>query len=131
MKLRSAMMYVPNVNETVLFYQTAFGMELEMASEDGQYAQLKSGDVALAFANEEAIAPLGLPMDTARPDRASHAVQFAFETDDVSAGFDRAIAAGATPVNAPTARPWGQVVAHIRDLNGFMVEIGSPAPTEW
>ncbi|MEM6437045.1 MAG: hypothetical protein AAF773_24805 [Cyanobacteria bacterium P01_D01_bin.115] len=36
------------------------------------------------------------------------------------------MAAGAVAVKVPTAKPWGQVVGYVRDLNGCLIEIASP-----
>ncbi|NRA89340.1 MAG: hypothetical protein HRU28_18575, partial [Rhizobiales bacterium] len=40
--------------------------------------------------------------------------------------YDHALKSGATPVSAPTEKPWGQTVSFVRDLNGCLVEIASP-----
>ena len=42
------------------------------------------------------------------------------------AAFARAVAAGATPLKEPVTKPWGQTVAYVRDLDGFLVELCSP-----
>ncbi|MBC7795195.1 MAG: hypothetical protein H7Z43_15935, partial [Clostridia bacterium] len=42
---------------------------------------------------------------------------------DPEAAFARAIAAGAELVHAVVTKPWGQCVAHVRDLNGCIVEL--------
>jgi uncharacterized glyoxalase superfamily protein PhnB len=39
---------------------------------------------------------------------------------------DRAVAAGAALVTPPAQKPWGQTVAHVRDLNGVLIEICTP-----
>jgi len=44
----------------------------------------------------------------------------------VAAAYRRAVDAGAVSVVAPDARPWGQVVAYVRDLNGVLVELCTP-----
>ena len=52
--------------------------------------------------------------------------EIAFVTEDVQASYDKAIAAGAIAYKKPEPKPWGQLVAYVRDLNGFLVEICSP-----
>ena len=37
--------------------------------------------------------------------------------------MQKAREAGATLVSAPENKPWGQMVAYVRDLDGFLVEI--------
>jgi lactoylglutathione lyase len=125
--LKSVLVYVKDVAATSAFYQLALGLTQTMATEDGRYVQLETGDVALAFAAEDAIAELGLPMTTAP----GPAVQLAFETEDVEDAVRTFVEAGGTIVNPPTTLPWGQTIAHLRDLNGFIVEIGSIQSGEW
>jgi uncharacterized glyoxalase superfamily protein PhnB len=33
------------------------------------------------------------------------------------------VAAGAEPVSPPETKPWGQVVAYVRDANGVLVSL--------
>ena len=91
MKLRSILLYVPDVSATVAFYQDAFGLATTMQTPDGQYAQMKSGETALAFAAEAAAPALGLPMVPARPDGMAAAAQLAFEADDVDPDYPRVV----------------------------------------
>ena len=125
--LKSVLVYVKDVAATSAFYQSAMGLTQTMATEDGRYVQLETGDVALAFAAEDAIAELGLPMSTTP----GSAVQLAFETEDVEDAVRAFVEAGGTIVNPPTTRPWGQTLAHLQDLNGFVVEIGSIQSGDW
>ena len=55
------------------------------------------------------------------------AVQIRFVTRDVQGAFDRAITEGAEAVRPPQTKPWGQDVAYVRDPDGNLVEIASPA----
>jgi hypothetical protein len=36
------------------------------------------------------------------------------------------VAAGALPAAEPVRKPWGQTVAYVRDLDGFLVELCTP-----
>jgi catechol 2,3-dioxygenase-like lactoylglutathione lyase family enzyme len=47
-------------------------------------------------------------------------------TSDVAAATDRAEAAGATLVQAPVIKPWGQTVAYVRAPDGTLVELCTP-----
>ena len=47
-------------------------------------------------------------------------------TDDVPAATARAVAAGARLVSEPQQMPWGQTIAYVGDLNGFLVELCTP-----
>jgi uncharacterized glyoxalase superfamily protein PhnB len=50
-------------------------------------------------------------------------IEIGFTTDNVEKTVTKAINAGATIVENPTTKPWGQVVAYLRDIDGFLIEI--------
>ena len=52
--------------------------------------------------------------------------ELAFVTDDPHTAYATAITAGAAAIAPPAEKPWGQVVAYVRDPNGCLVEICSP-----
>jgi lactoylglutathione lyase len=43
--------------------------------------------------------------------------------------YDKAIKAGAIAVEKAKSKPWGQVVAYVKDLDGFLIEICTPMTT--
>ncbi|CAA9466809.1 MAG: hypothetical protein AVDCRST_MAG05-133 [uncultured Rubrobacteraceae bacterium] len=51
-------------------------------------------------------------------------VEVALVAEDVEDAFRRALEAGAKAVAEPKTKPWGQTVAHVRDPDGVLVEIG-------
>ncbi len=53
-------------------------------------------------------------------------MEIALVTDDVPVAFKQAVAAGATPLKAPAAKPWGQIVGYVRCPDGLLVELCSP-----
>jgi uncharacterized glyoxalase superfamily protein PhnB len=53
--------------------------------------------------------------------------EVALTTADVQAAYDQALAAGAVALAPPVAKPWGQIVAFVRDKDGIIVELCSPA----
>lgn len=114
--------YVPDVAATVAFHERAFGLTCRFVHESGAYAEMETGATALAFAHEEATPTAG-DIVPARPGAKAPPIEIAFVVDDVPAAYARALAAGATPVHPPEAKPWGQVVSYVRDLNGFLVEL--------
>jgi lactoylglutathione lyase len=118
MRYAFTILYVPDVPATVDFYERAFGLERKMIVETGDYAELTTG---LAFAAHDIIRELG-PQATAKP----AGFEIWLQTEDVPAAVERATAAGAELVMKPTVKPWGQTVAYVRDLNGTLVELGTP-----
>ena len=109
------------------FYETAFGLELQMMDEAKTYAQLGTGETTLASADESAATATGLDVRRHRPDEHPAAVQLAFVHDDVVAAYERAVAAGAVAEVPLVEKPWGQTLGYLRDNNGFLVELSSPA----
>ena len=58
--------------------------------------------------------------------RVKAALAFAEETFTPSKGafaLNRAVAPGALPVVEPVSKPRGQIIAYVRDLDGFLVEL--------
>jgi predicted enzyme related to lactoylglutathione lyase len=125
MRLGYVIIYVPDLEETVAFYEKAFGVSRRFIHESG-YAEMETGATALAFATEELAAGNGVLTRRNRPNTEAAAVEIAFVSGDVPAAFATAVAAGAAAYKGPQTKPWGQVVAYVRDNNGFLVELCSP-----
>jgi uncharacterized glyoxalase superfamily protein PhnB len=53
-------------------------------------------------------------------------VEIGLTTTDVPAAYEQAVAAGAQPISEPKTKPWGQVVAYVRSIEGTLVELCSP-----
>ena len=127
MKLGYAIIYVPDVTATIEFYERAFGLARRFIDPTGQYGELETGATALAFASHE-LGEANLPGGYTRAESAALPLgcEIALIAEDVAGAFEKAVASGARAVSAPKAKPWGQVVAYVRDNNGFVVEICSP-----
>jgi lactoylglutathione lyase len=122
---RYTIIYVPDVAASLDFYGRAFGFETRFTDPSGDYGELVTGDTTLAFVAESlATSNIG-PFRRNRPDTEPAAIEVALITADVAGAVDAALAAGATPLTDPEEKPWGQVVAYVRDPNGVLVEIGS------
>ncbi len=127
MRFAYTILFVPDVRRTLEFYARAFGLTTRFCAEDGTYAELETGPVALAFAQEDfAERGRGLPARPTRPGEAPPAFEVALVTEDVAGAYDRAVAAGAVAVAAPAEKPWGQTVAYVRDGDGALVELATP-----
>jgi len=124
-KLGYVIVYVANVGETVRFYEQAFGLTRGFVHESGQYAEMETGQTALAFAHEKA-STIPLAFTPNRAGNAPAGAEVALVIADPHAAFAKAVAAGAAAVLEPTEKPWGQTVSYVRDLNGFVVELCSP-----
>lgn len=118
-------LYVADAPATVAFWQAAFGMALRFAHE-AEYAELETGGTALAFAAEATATANAGAYRANRPDAEPAGMEIGLLTDDVPAAFAKATSAGAVAVKPPTTKPWGQVVAYVRDPNGVLVELCTP-----
>ena len=114
--------YVDEVEATIAFYETAFGLKRGMVA-GGEFGELATGETKLAFAAKKM---LHGPGEFASPEGKVLGVEIAFTTGDVQAAFDKALATGARAVSKPEKKPWGQTVAYVRDNNGFLVELCTP-----
>lgn len=121
--LDGLMFWVPDVPATVAFYERAFGVSARWVREEGDYAQMETGATTLQFAVETAAPTSGLEVIPLRPDTPAAGVQLSLAVADVPAIVAQAEAAGARKVADPVTKPWGQVVAYVRDLNGLLVEL--------
>ena len=124
MQFAYTILYVADVPATVAFYEQAFGLRRRFLDPEGQFGELDTGSTALAFSSLALMTSLGKSPQPANP--AGPSCEVAFTTADVPTALARALAAGAQLVQAPEQMPWGQTVAYVHDLNGFLVEICTP-----
>jgi len=120
MKLGYVIIYVNGVEDTIDFYQRAFGCTLKFMHDTGEYAELSTGETTLAFAAEVLPQMQGMEIIANRLHTKSAGAE------DVQAAFDKAVKEGAIAMVKPVQKPWGQTVSYVRDNNGFLVEICSP-----
>jgi catechol 2,3-dioxygenase-like lactoylglutathione lyase family enzyme len=126
MKLGYVILYVPDVHDAVEFYEQAFGLRRRFVHESGAYAEMETGETALAFASEDLAATHGFEFAATRADRVPPSFEVALVTEDVEARYAQSLEGGAVPVKSPERKPWGQTVSYVRDDNGYLVEICSP-----
>jgi lactoylglutathione lyase len=126
MRFGYTILYVRDVAASVDLYERAFGQRRRFVHESGDYAELDTGETTLSFASHE-LAESNLPDAFRRPDGAATAFEVCFVTEDVAGAYDRAVREGAEPVTPPQTKPWGQDLAYVRDPDGNLVELASPA----
>jgi lactoylglutathione lyase len=128
MKLGYVILYVKDVAASVAFYEEAFGLKRRLLHEAGLYAEMETGATTLSFA-ATGLAKSNLPcgFEENSPSKAPAGFEVALTTDDVPAAYKQALIAGARAVAEPIAKPWGQIVAFVRDRDGILVELCSPS----
>jgi catechol 2,3-dioxygenase-like lactoylglutathione lyase family enzyme len=123
-KFGYTILYVENVEESISFYENAFGFSRKFITPENDYAVLVTGETTLSFASKE-LAAQNLKdgfIESTLEDK-PFAIEIGFITEDVTETVQKATSFGAVLVKEPTQKPWGQIVAYIRDLNGFLIEI--------
>lgn len=128
MKYTHTIFYVDDVSSTIEFFQKAFGLQKRIITESGEYGELLTGGVFLAFASKS-IADRAFTKNGYIPSSLQNAplgVEITLETDDVDKAFEKALSEGAILSTPPADMPWGQRLARVRDINGIIVELCSP-----
>ena len=128
MKFGYTILYVDDVAATLAFYGQAFDLPTRFLHDSGGYGELETGATALAFASRAMLRELGKTPHP--PSLGQPTGEIALVTDDVAAAVSRAVAAGATLVQPPKAMPWGQTIAYVGDVNGFLVELCTPVAAD-
>lgn len=124
MQLAYTIVYVADVDASLGFFERAFGLTRRFISPDGGYGELETGATALAFAQHDtARGNLGQDYVAADTSDRPLGMEVGLVTPDVAAACERAVAAGATLLLAPTVKPWGQTVAYVRCPDGTLVEL--------
>lgn len=124
MKFKYTILYVADVAKTLEFYHQAFGFEIAMLHDAGDYGELMTGDTRLSFSSLNLMKQLGKDVASAADQAA--VFEIAFETENVDESLQQALSAGAELVQGVEQMPWGQTTAYVRDINGFLIEICSP-----
>lgn len=127
MKLGYAIIYVPQVEESLAFFENAFGFSRRFLHESGDYGEVETGETTLAFASLE-LGSMNFPNGFVAASDSSKPLGFevALVTENVSDAYAKALTKGATEIKAPESKPWGQVVSYVRAPDGTLVEICSP-----
>lgn len=124
MKLGYAIIYMPDVAQTVAFYQAAFDLGLRFITPESDYAEMETGATTLSFASASLAASHGFDFVQNRVGNSPAGIEICLITGDVPAAH--AVAAGAVSLSEPNPKPWGQVVSYPRDINGVLVELATP-----
>lgn len=127
MKLGYTIIYVPDVAQSLAFFETAFGLKRRFLHESGSYGELDTGATTLAFAAHE-LGDMNFPGGHVRADRSPQplGVEIALVTDNVADAHRRAIEAGAHELAPPVSKPWGQTVSYVRAPDGTLIELCTP-----
>ena len=123
-KFGYTILYVEDVEKSIEFYENVFGFARKFISPDNDYGELNTGETTISFASKK-LASHNLSegfIESSLEDK-PFAIEIGFITDNVPEVLQKATSFGAVIVSEPVEKPWGQIVAYARDLNGFLIEI--------
>ncbi|MEG0850139.1 MAG: VOC family protein [Flavobacterium sp.] len=126
-KFGYTILYVENVEKAISFYENAFGFSRKFVSPENDYGELFTGETTISFASKKlAVQNLKEGFIESDLNNKPFAFELGFITDNVAELVQKAISFGAVLETSPKEKPWGQVVAYVRDLDGFLLEICTP-----
>jgi len=96
LKFKYTILYVDSVENTLKFYESAFGLRTLMLHENGDYGALDTGETTLSFSSLKLMSDLGKKPTQVTAGQPSF--EIAFETNDVSESLAKALSAGASLV---------------------------------
>lgn len=126
-KFAYTIFYVQDVIKAVEFYENAFGFTRKFVSPENDYGELLVGETTLSFVSTIlAKSNLKDGFTESRLTNKPFGIEIGFTTENVEETVSTALNAGATIVENPKTKPWGQTVAYVRDIDGFLIEICTP-----
>ncbi len=126
-KFGYTIIYVSSVNDTLSFYENAFGMERQFITDGNDYGELNTGSTVLAFASHElGKSNLSNGYVRANDSKQPLGVEIALVTENVNLAHDSALKHGAIELKSPEEKPWGQVVSYVRCPSGILLELCTP-----
>lgn len=128
LRFATTVIYVADIAAAVDFYRRALGWEPRYYDEAAGFAEMGAqGRLSLAA---DRAGELMMPGAYNQHGKPVSAVEVAFFTDDVSAAYERAIAAGASALTPPRVMPWGQTVAYAQSPEGTILGFVTPVRPE-
>lgn len=123
-KFAYTILYVTDVTASITFYEKAFGFQRKFISPEQDYAELVTGETTLSFASKF-LANSNLSNGFIESNLSSKpfGIEIGFAVDDVEKTLNNSVNAGALLVEKPKTKPWGQTVAYVKDIDGFLIEI--------
>ncbi len=126
-KFGYTILYVSDVTKSIEFYEKSFGFGRKFITPENDYGELETGQTTIAFAsNELANSNLKNGFTASQLSQKPFATELGLVTDNVIEVVKQALKFGATILEEPLEKPWGQTVAYIRDIDGFLLEICTP-----
>ncbi len=118
--------YVKNISKAIDFYESVFGSKLKFIHESNQYAEIETGITVIAFASEE-LGKSNFSNGYIKHDMEHMplACGIVFTVSNVEEFYEKALNMGGITVALPEQKPWGPLVAYVKDPNGVLIAIVS------
>ena len=115
------------MEKTISFYEKVFDFKRKFIAPGNEYGELLTGVTTLSFAAVSlAKTNLSAGFIESTINGKPFGIEIGFTTEKVEQIYDNAIKAGAIAVEKAKTKPWGQLVAYVKDLDGFLIEICTP-----
>ncbi len=123
-KFTYTILYVENVTKSIEFYEKSFGFSRKFITEENDYGEIITGETTISFASKK-LANTNLKNGFIESDLKSKpfGIELGFVTQNVAETIESAKNNGGIIIEEPKQKPWGQTVAYIRDIDGFLIEI--------
>lgn len=126
-KFTYTILYVKDVIKAIEFYEKAFGFSRKFITPENDYGELSVGETSLAFASVPlAKSNLSKGFTESKLSNKAFGIEIGFTIDNVEKTIEQAVKAGAIIMEPTKTKPWGQTVAYLRDLDGFLIEVCTP-----
>ena len=126
-KFAYTILYVKDVEKSIGFYENAFGFTRKFVTPENDYGELLVGETTLSFTSTVlANSNLKKGFTESSLTNKPFGIEIGFTTDNVEETVKSAVNAGGTILENSQKKPWGQVVAYVRDIDGFLIEICTP-----
>ena len=123
-KFAYTILYVENVTRSIEFYEKSFGFSRKFVTEENDYGEIITGETTISFASKN-LANSNLKNGFIESDLKNKpfGMELGFVTENVAETIKSAKNNGGIIIEEPKQKPWGQIVAYIRDIDGFLIEI--------
>ncbi len=123
-KYTYTILYVENVTKSIEFYIKSFGFSRKFVTEENDYGEIITGETTISFASKN-LANSNLKNGFLESDLKNKpfGIELGFVTENVAETIESVKNNGGIIIEEPKQKPWGQIVAYIRDLDGFLIEI--------
>lgn len=126
-KFGYTILYVNDVTKSIEFYEQSFGFKRKFITPENDYAELDTGNTTLSFASKQ-LGNTNLKngfLESSLQEK-PFGIEIALIADNVKDVVENFLKNGALLLEEPIVKPWGQTVAYIRDIDGFLIELCSP-----